>query len=66
MAHSEVERIRAQRAECQLEAALWEVINEYKDKKATKCEAKLDRTDILHVLCGMSARVAAELQWGKK
>ena len=66
MARSEVEHIRLKRAECKLEIALWEVINNYRNKKATKCESKLSRKDILHVLCDMSARVAVELQWGNK
>lgn len=49
-----------------LESELWRVINEYKQKKATKTEAKLNRIDILHVLCGMAARVAVEMQWGNE
>lgn len=59
-------RIRNQRAENMLECELWRVVNEFKDKKATKCESKLTRIDILHVLCGMAARVAVEMQWGNK
>lgn len=58
--------IKNHRAEIMLESELWRVINEYKNKKATKTESKLTRIDILHVLCGMAARVAVEIQWGNK
>jgi len=59
-------RIRNQRAEVMLELELRRVINEFKDKKATKTESKLSRIDVLHVLCGMAAGVAVEMQWGNK
>lgn len=66
MAASDLSRIRTRRAECMLESELWRVVNEMKNKKATKCESKLTRIDILHVLCSMAARVAVEIKWGNK
>ncbi len=59
---SDLQRVREQRAECMLEIDLWEAVNKNFQKRPTKCEAKLNRLQIISVLSHMIARVSAELQ----
>lgn len=63
---TDLQRIREHRAEIIMESDLWDVINKHVGKRATKCEAKLNRLNVIGVLAGMIGRVNHEVQQGHK